>query len=152
MRRTLIVPALVLAMCDAGPRESGPPTAQAVVSYARGIDVAALDPALPPQKLEKWISAPKLHLERIKWSSSDCDLEPTGSHETDYIVCARVDFRRGANFGWITVKVGSAKEGIHGRPEILTCVVKTAGVPPAGVFRSTKRLSDFPNILEAASQ
>jgi hypothetical protein len=153
MRTSWLLPLVFIMMCDAAPRASRIPPASDVVTYGKAIDVAVLDAALRPQKLQDWIASPSLHLQRVQWSLGDCDLQPNDAHpEANYPICTRIDFRRGTAWGWISVKVGRVHEGIHGRPELLTCVVKSGGFPPAGVFRSTKRLSELPALLEAATE
>jgi hypothetical protein len=139
-------------MCDAAPHGSRIPAASDVVTYGKAIDVAVLDSALRSQKLQDWIASARLHLQRVQWSLGDCDIQPNDAHpDADYPICTRIDFRRGTVWGWISVKIGSIHEGIHGRPEVLTCVVKSGGLPPAGVFRSTKRLSELPALLDKAT-
>lgn len=151
MRRSWVLPLVFILMCDAAPRGSGIPAASDVVTYGKAIDVAVLDAALKPQKLGDWIASPRLRLQRIQWSLGDCDLQPNDAHpHVDHPICVRLDFRLETAWGWMSVKVGTIHEGIHGRPEILTCVVKSGGFPPAGVFRSSKKLSEFPAMVDAA--
>lgn len=152
VRTTWVLPLAFIMMCAASPRGSRVPAASDVVAHGKAIDVAVLDAALRHQKLQNWIASPSLHLQHVRWSRGDCDLQPSATHpDADYPVCSRIDFRRDGAWGWISVKVGSIPEGIHGRPEVLTCVVKSSGFPPAGVFRSTKQLSELPTILDATT-
>ena len=134
---------------DHGPDSDTRQTEADIVAYAKGVDVAAIDPGLPQMRLMEWISSPTLRLRQVRWSRGDCDLQPVDAN-TDYPICARIDFRRGTAWGWISLKVGTVHAGIRGRPTLVSCVVKSAGRQPFGAFRDTTKLSEFPKLLGAA--
>jgi len=125
-------------------------TEQQVISYAKALDVAKLDPALPPQRLDKWLRSAPAHVDTVTWEMGDCDLKPDFSNP-NYVapLCAKVSFRRGNCGGWALITVGTFRDGISGTPH-LEYIVLLLGAKYDGVPESTK-LSDLPRLLDKAS-
>jgi hypothetical protein len=106
--------------------------------------------ALKSESLENWLSSRELHLDHLRWSRGDCDIRPDESpSKRDYPLCVRIDFRSPNGWGWMSLKIGTLHAGIHGRPGLLHCVVKSEGFPPHGAFHEVKKLSEFPAVLVA---
>src|ERR1051325_4868454 len=149
--RWLVGAALLLTACD-GANGAGRAAAPSdVVRYAKQIDVAVLDRSLSSQSLERWLASARLRLRGVQWSRGDCGLRPSEpSSKRDYPLCARIDFREPQAWGWISLKIGTVRTGIGGRPELQHCVVKSTGPPPLGAFHEVKKLSDLPAALDAA--
>jgi len=129
-----------------------PYTQEQVIAYAKSIDVQALDPSLPSQRLEDWLQSgpPRAHIGY--WIVADsCDLKDP---EVPYPLCARISFYRegqnGSHYGqqgYLLVQVGNSKDGIVGRPQLF--------YPSMGVWEGmmvmtggAERLSELPALLD----
>jgi hypothetical protein len=123
-------------------------TEQQVVSYAKALDVAKLDPSLPSQRLDEWLRTGPAHLDTVKWEMSNCDLKPV-SADPNFVapLCAKVRFMRGSVGGWAIITVGTFRTGIGGAPHLDHILVasKNGGAPD-----STK-LSELPRLLDEVS-
>ncbi|MBZ5695917.1 MAG: hypothetical protein LAN36_11230 [Acidobacteriia bacterium] len=128
-------------------------TEQQVVTYAKAIDVAKLDPTLPSQRLDKWLQSGPAHLDTVTWELSDCDLKPLDSPEYVAPLCAKVRIKRGNVGGWIIITVGTFRDGISGAPRVNYVF---AGPPdvftrtPAVPVPTSEKLSDLPRLLDEA--
>lgn len=133
-----------------------PYTEQQAITYAKSIDVHALDSSLPSQRLEDWLQNGAPHVHIGSWIVADtCDLkEPEFEFpKGDWPVCVRVSIYRDGEEGYrygqggyLLVQVGNAKKGIAGRPQLNQ---------PFGVWDGSnvmtggsERLSDLPAILD----
>jgi len=128
-------------------------TEQQVVTYAKAIDVAKLDPTLPSQRLDKWLQSGPAHLDTVTWEMSDCDLK--GPDDPSYVapLCVKVRIKRGNVGGWIIITVGTFRDGITGAPHV---VYVFAGPPdvftrtPAIPVPTSENLSALPRLLDEA--
>jgi len=141
---------LVLALFSSSLLAQQRVTEQQVISYAKAIDVAKLDPKLSSQRLDKWLQSGPAHLDRVTWEKSDCDVMP-GPPSSNYVapLCAKVRFFRGDCWGWAIITIGTFREGITGAPHlenIFATVGRNFNSPP-----ESKRLSDLPQLLDKAS-
>jgi hypothetical protein len=150
MRIRLMIAALLLTMFNGANGAARVSASAEVVVYAKQIDIAKIDSTLKYQPLGVWLSSPQLHLQRVQWSRGDCDIRPDEPpSKRDYPLCARIDFCRPNGWGWTSLKIGTIHTGIHGRPELLHCVVKSNGLPPHGAFHDVEQLSELPVVLDA---
>jgi hypothetical protein len=149
--KTYFVLMLSLIVASAS-RAQLPYTQEQVIAYAKSIDVQALDPSLPSQRLEDWLQfgPPRAHIGY--WIVADsCDLKDP---EVPFPLCARISFyREGRNGnrygeqGYLLVQVGNSKDGIVGRPQLFYpsidvwegMMVMTGGA---------ERLSELPPLLD----
>jgi len=115
-----------------------------VVSYAKALDVAKLDPTLSPQRLDEWLRSGPAHVETVKWETSDCDLMFPPSPAP---LCVRVRVARGDGGAWILITVGTYRDGANGAHHL---EVVYAGFKNGSALDSDK-LSDLPRLLDEAS-
>ncbi|MGH9727987.1 MAG: hypothetical protein ACRD4V_05280 [Candidatus Acidiferrales bacterium] len=94
-------------------------TERQVISYAKALDVAKLDPTLSSQRLDKWLHSGPARVDTVTWEMSDCDLMPDFSNP-NYVapLCAKVRFRRGNCGGWALITVGTFRDDISGTPHL----------------------------------
>jgi hypothetical protein len=121
-------------------------TEKQVVSYAKALDVAKLDPALPSERLDEWMRSGPAHLDTVTWEMSDCDLKG-GNPNVPAPLCAKIRFTRGSAGGWVIITVGTFRDGIKGAPHVEDIFV---GSQNGGEPDSIK-LSDIPRLLDDAS-
>jgi hypothetical protein len=125
-------------------------TEQQVINYAKAIDVAKLDPKLTSQRLDKWLQSGPVHVDRVRWERSECDLKPVPAI-SNYVapLCAKVRFFRGDCWGWIIITIGTFRDGITGTPhlEYISAEVGQNFNNPLG----SNKLSDLPELLDKAS-
>lgn len=120
-------------------------TADAVLQYAKSINVAKLDSTLSSQKLEDFLRGPA-RIDELNWRvSRDCDLKDTKPDaHGDLPLCVKVGFRRGSITGFGVLRVGTLKHGVGGQPAFLYLDV----LRPCSI-ESYNKLSDFPHFLDA---
>ena len=146
MRFCLMVVAVFLVSQDAPSRNTT--SEQAVVRYAKRLNVADLDPALRSRQLDTWLSSGPAHLDGIEWSRGDCDLKPDIREPREgYPLCVRIDLRRRNAWGWMVITIGNTRTGIQGRPRFERVSVTTKTLAQRGIFRGAKRLSELPKLL-----
>jgi hypothetical protein len=115
----------------------------ALVAYAKKLNVAELDPALNPRRLDEWLEAPA-HFDKIEWSKGDCDLKPDSPEPKDgYPLCVRIDLRRGRAWGWVVITVGTVRKGIDGPPRFRYVVATSGALARRGDIRQTRKLSEL---------
>lgn len=116
-----------------------------VVAYAKGIDVGRLDPTLPKQRLEDWISFTIPAAENIVWRTSDCGLKPYGPEPPDgNPLCVEFVFSLGDLGIWGQITVGTDRKGVLGEPRFDgVSVIKEHG----RVSRSTHKLSELVRVI-----
>lgn len=142
MRTCLALVALLLgAPCGS---EQPASDAATVVSYAKKIDVATLDPALQSQPLDEWLRLGVPRIERLEWHVSDCDLKPDYAEPpSGYPLCVKVVYHRSRVSGWIIITIGTRRDGIVEPPRFEYAVISTRSAN--GVrFENAKKLSDLP--------
>lgn len=150
MKACLVATVLFLAAGSASAQL--PYTQEQVIAYAKSIDVQALDPSLPSQRLEDWLQSGPARAHIGSWRvAHSCDLKDP---DVPYPLCARISFyREGQNgnrygqYGYLLVQVGNSKDGIVGRPQLF--------YPSIDVWEgmmvmtgSAGRLSDLPALLD----
>jgi hypothetical protein len=120
-------------------------TEDALVQYAKSIDVSKLDSTLPSQPLAQWLLRGPARIEVLSWRVSlDCDLkDPEPDAEGDLPLCVKIGFRRGNVTGFGLLTVGSRKSGIKGRPVLQYLAVLSP--PSVGNY---DKLSEFPRYLD----
>jgi hypothetical protein len=123
-------------------------TEKQLVSYAMGLDVAKLDPALPSERLDEWLRSGPPHVEKATWEMSDCDLKGTGDPKYVAPLCVKVRFIRGSVGGWVMVRVGTFLNGISGEPHFENLLVATRGKLN---FHDSEKLSGLPRLLDDVS-
>jgi hypothetical protein len=121
----------------------------AVLKYAKSIDVAKLDSTLSSQRLEDWLLRGPAKIDELYWNiSQDCDLkDPEPDADGDFPLCVKVGFRRGNTRGFGVLRVGTLKRGVNGQPAFLYLDV----IRPFSVG-SYDKLSDFPRLLDGIPQ
>ena len=125
-----------------------PYTQEQMIAYAKSIDVKALDPSLPSQRLEDWLQfgPPQAHI--LMWKVQDtCQLKPDPTTTEDYPLCAEVRVSRNGEAGIILIQVGTLQKGIVGPPRLYGAGVEELEAPLAGTG-SAKRLSELPALLD----
>jgi hypothetical protein len=115
-------------------------TEEQVVKYAKGLDVAKLDPALSPQRLDQWLQSGPAHLDTITWEMSDCDLKGPAVAP----LCVKVRFQRGSVGGWAIVRIGTFRDGISGQPRLDHLLVGSK----KGILPDSNKLSELPRLLD----
>jgi len=123
-------------------------TKQQVVSYAKALDVAKLDPTLTSQRLDQWLQSGPAHLYKITWEMSDCDLK--GSDDPTYVgpLCVKIRLGRDHAGGWILIRVGTFRDGIKGTPTVDLVFLGSENVDNNPM---SNKLSDVPRLLDEAS-
>jgi len=118
---------------------------EAVVKYAKSVDVAKIDSTLSSQRLEDWLLRGPARIDELYWNiSQNCDLKGTEPNaDGDLPLCVKVGFRRGNTSGFGVLRVGTLKHGLSGQPAILYLDV----LRPFSVG-SYDKLSDFPRFLD----
>jgi len=121
----------------------------AVLKYAKSIDVAKLDSTLSSQRLEDWLLRGSARIDELYWNiSQDCDLKgPERDADGDLPLCVKIGFRRGNTSGFGVLRVGTLKHGVNGKPAFLYLDV----IRPFSVG-SYDKLSDFPRFLDGIDQ
>jgi len=124
-------------------------TDDAVLHYAKSVDVAKLDSTLPSQRLEDWLVSGPARIDELNWYvSRDCDLkDPEPDADGDLPLCVKLGFRRGNVTGFGVLRVGTLKHGMSGQPTFLYLDV----LRPFSVG-SYDKLSDFPHFLDGIDQ
>jgi len=124
-------------------------TDDAVLQYAKSIDVAELDSTLSSQRLEDWLLRGPARIDELNWYvSRDCDLkDPELDADGDLPLCVKVGFRRGNMTGFGVLRVGRLKRGVGGQSAFLYLDV----LRPFSVG-SYDKLSDFPGFLDGIDQ
>jgi len=120
-------------------------TDDAVLQYAKSIDVAKLDSTLSSRRLEDWLLRGPARIDELNWYvSRDCDLkDPKPDADGDLPLCVKVGFRRGNITGFGVLKVGTLKQGVGGQP-----VFQYLDVLRPSPVGSYDKLSDFPRLLD----
>lgn len=124
-------------------------TDEAVLQYAKSLDVAKLDSTLSSQGLEDWFLRGPARIEELYWNiSPNCDLkDPAPDADGDLPLCVKVGFRRGNTTGFGVLRVGTLKHGVSGQPAFQYLDV----LRPCSVG-SYDKLSDFPRFLDGIPQ
>jgi hypothetical protein len=95
-------------------------TDEAVLQYAKSIDVAKFDSTLSSQRLEDWLLRGPARIDELYWNiSQNCDLkdlEPDA--DGDLPLCVKLGFRRGSTTGFGVLRVGTLKHGVSGQPAL----------------------------------
>src|SRR3954447_258077 len=125
MRLSIAVLAVALVMPCRG--ETPAVSAEhAIVSQAKQLDVAKLDPALKPQLLEDWLRHGPARVETLQWDVSDCDLKPDYPEPAaGYPLCVKAAFQRERVSGWLLVIVGTKRKGITEPPRFGSALVSS---------------------------
>ena len=125
-------------------------TAREVVRYAKALDVAKLDPTLSSQRLDAWLRSGPPDIDTVMCRISNCDLRPDFS-DPNYIapLCVKIRFRRAGVAGWIIIRIGTFRNGINGAPYVEDIIVVSEN--RGGPNSNSKKLSDFPRLLDEAS-
>ena len=146
MRFYLMAVAVFLVSQDAPSRNII--SEQAVVRYAKRLNVADLDPALRSQQLITRLSFGPAHFETVEWSRGDCGLKPDIREPREgYPLCVRIDLRRRSTWGWIVITIGNTRSGIQGPARFVRVTMTTKVLARRGKFMETKRLSELPKLL-----
>ena len=124
-------------------------TDDAVLQYAKSIDVAKLDSTLSSQRLEDWLLRGPARIDEMYWNiSQNCDLKiPEPDADGDLPLCVKIGFRRGSTTGFGVLRVGTLKHGVSGQPSFQYLDV----FRPFSVG-SYDKLSDFPRFLDGIPQ
>jgi hypothetical protein len=144
---------LILVMVLNAVRSSGAQvqsyTDDAVLQYAKSIDVAKLDSKLSSQRLEDWLLYGPARIRELYWDiSPNCDLKyPQPDADGDLPLCVKIGFRRGNTTGFGVLRVGTLKHGVGGQPAFQYLDV----LRPFCVGTYDK-LSDFPRFLDGVPQ
>jgi hypothetical protein len=124
-------------------------TDDAVLQYAKSIDVAKLDSTLSSQRLEDWLLRGPARIDELYWNiSQNCDLkdlEPDA--DGDLPLCVKLGLRRRSITGFGVLRVGTLKHGVSGQPALQYLDV----LRPFSVG-SYDKLSDFPRFLDGIDQ
>jgi hypothetical protein len=119
-------------------------TQKQVISYAKAIDVAKLDPSLSSQPLDEWLRSGQAHIETAIWEVGGCDLKNPPNPAP---LCVQIRLKRGNAGGWLIVKVGAYREGIKGLPRLEQIFIGASeGFAPDS--DRLDKLSDLPLLLD----
>jgi hypothetical protein len=120
-------------------------TDDAVLQYAKSIDVATLDSTLSSQRLEDWLLRGPARIDSLNWYvSRDCDLQNSKpDSDGDLPLCVKLGFRRGDTTGFGVLRVGTLKHGVGGEPAF-----EYLGVLFPFSVGSYDKLSNFPRFLD----
>jgi hypothetical protein len=120
-------------------------TDDAVLQYAKSIDVAKLDSTLSSQRLEDWLLRGTARIDELYWNiSQNCDLKyPEPDADGDLPLCVKLGFRRGSTTGFGVLRVGTLKHGVSGQPAF-----QYLGVLRPFSVGSYDKLSEFPRYLD----
>jgi hypothetical protein len=122
-------------------------TDKQVVSYAKTLDVAKLDPALSSQRLDEWLRSGPAHIETATWEVGGCDLKDPPNPAP---LCVKIRMIRGNVGGWLIIKVGMFREGIKGVPHLEQIFIGSSkGFAPDS--DRLDKLSDLPRLLDEVS-
>jgi len=126
-----------------------PYTDDAVLQYAKSVDVAKLDSTLSSQRLEDWLLRGPARIDELYWNiSQNCDLKyPEPDADGDLPLCVKLGFRRGSTTGFGVLKVGTLKHGVSGQSAFQYLDV----LRPFSVG-SYDKLSEFPRFLDGIPQ
>jgi len=139
-------PMIALLLAAASSSAKARFTEQQVVSYAKALDVAKLDPTLSPQRLDEWLRSGPAHLEAVTWEMSDCDLEAPPPPAP---LCVKIRVMRGHAWGWIIVQIGSFRDGMSGAARLRRVIVGSReGITPYSNTSDSEKLSDLPQLLD----
>jgi hypothetical protein len=140
---------MVLSAAPFSPAQVQSYTDDAVLQYAKSIDVAKLDSTLSSQRLENWLLRGPARITELNWNvSRNCDLKvPEPDADGDLPLCVKLGFRRGNITGFGVLRVGTLKRGMSGQPTFLYLDV----LRPFSVG-SYDKLSDFPRFLGGIDQ
>jgi hypothetical protein len=118
-----------------------------IVSYAKTLDVAKLDPSLSSQRLDEWLRSGPARIETVTWEVGGCDLKDPPNPAP---LCVKIRLTRGNAGGWLIVKVGTFREGIKGAPHLEQIFIGSSkGFAPDS--DKGNKLSDLPRLLHDAS-
>jgi hypothetical protein len=118
-----------------------------VVAYGKALDVAKLDPALPSQRFDDWLSSGPPKIDSLEWSSG-CDLKLEGPEPRDgWPLCVKARLRRHDLWGWVLVTIGTTRSGIHGEPRVTHIVMTSRALAMKGQFRNAEMLSELPRLI-----
>ena len=122
-----------------------------LIAYAKSLDVSRLDPTLPKQPLEKWLSAQGIAEDKLLWRRSDCDLMPNVKKpEEPRSLCVEFVISVTSNAGVFgKIFVGTDQKGIDGPPKF-GGIHMMKGPPTALQFDNAERLSELPRLIERA--
>lgn len=119
----------------------------ALFNYAKRLNVATLDSALPSQPLGEWLVSGPPRLTKVEWDRG-CDIKREGSEPRGgWPLCVRVQLRRGELWGRAIITVGTVRSGIHGKPRLEYLFMTSGRLARRGQFWTIKRLSEFPRLL-----
>jgi len=140
---------LILIAAAVSTAQMQPYNDDAVVKYAKSVDVAKIDSTLSSQRLEDWLLRGPARIDELYWNiSQDCDLKnPKPDADGDLPLCVKIGFRRGNMNGFGVLRVGTLKRGVSGQPAFLYLDV----LRPFSVG-SYDKLSDFPRFLDGIDQ
>jgi hypothetical protein len=112
----------------------------ASIDYAKAVDVATLDPALPSQPLDLWLRSGAAPFDDLQWKVGNC----CNCDRRDERLCVRFTFAKAGVNGSGTLVIGTRKGGVKGSPRL-----ETLEVPPVTTLR---RLSDLPRTVTTVTQ
>lgn len=128
-----------------------PPIASsAIVAYAKALDVAQLDPALDPGRLEDWLRLGPARGAEVEWHLAPvCDQDSNVDRAAEAPLCVTFSFKQPGLLAWGVVAVGTIQEGIAGSS---TFRYATAVSERSSARREIKRLSELPHAISDVMQ
>lgn len=117
-----------------------------LITYARGLDVAKLDPTLPSGRFEHWFRSLVGTTAKISWEINDCGEQsgnPSDGSSINPPLCAQVEgsLRDGRQVN-VLILVGTHKAGRKGKPAIWSM-----SLVDNGAVTSPARLRELPMLL-----
>jgi len=123
------------------------------ITFAKALDVHQLDPLLPSQRLENWLSSAPVHVDHVDWRAFGCNITEDRYGATpnpEGGLCAEVWFQRGNAF--VEIKVSNHGKGIPGAPGLEYMKVNDKdesllSYPVSDKVSDSDRISDLPRLL-----
>jgi hypothetical protein len=125
------------------------------IAFAKALDVHQLDPLLPSQRFEDWLTADAIHVNHIDWGALKCNItegQYGAAPNPEGGLCATVSFQRSNAF--VEIRVSNRGKGISGTPSLEYMKVSdkdkrllTFVVSDSDEVSDSDRLSDLPRLL-----
>ena len=136
-----LLPAAVAELAALPPRMDS----DAILAYAKALDVAQLDPSLASGRLEDWLRSGPARGADVEWHiAPDCPRASGASVVTGSRLCVAFSFKRPGVVAWGVVAVGTVESGVVGSPRF---EYATAGSEGGSDPRRVSRLSEFPRVV-----
>ncbi len=126
-----------------------------IVRYAKALDVATLDSALPHRQLEEWLRLGPPRVEVRQWEISPNCGEKAGNSDGAMPLCVAVSYGRGNVSGIVMIVVGVVNKAPAGLTTLKYAIAsprnQAASEGSELSSETTTALSEFPRILNEVS-